>query len=89
MDSLKEDVQVKTILRNTKPTANQLYFDPRTKLLLCLTVSTVMLAMKKTGIFAYIMPAMVILPLVFLIIIKKTFSFSLLWRNVSFCSHCA
>lgn len=60
-----------TVLRNTKPTAEQLYLDPRTKILLCITVSTVMLAMNRTGIFEYIIPVMVIVPLIFLAIMKN------------------
>ena len=49
-----------TILRNTKASSRQLYLDPRTKILLCITVSTVMLAMDNTGIFVYIIPVMTI-----------------------------
>lgn len=60
-----------TILRNTKASSRQLYLDPRTKILLCITVSTVMLAMDNTGIFAYIIPVMTIVPLIFLAIIKS------------------
>lgn len=60
-----------TVLRNTKPTSEQLYLDPRTKILLCITVSTVMLTMNKTGIFSYIIPVMVVIPLIFLAIIKN------------------
>lgn len=62
---------METVLRNTKSTAAQLYLDPRTKILLCITVSTVMLAMDNTGIFAYIIPVMVVIPLIFLAIIKS------------------
>lgn len=62
---------METVLRNARPTAAQLYLDPRTKILLCLTVSSVMLAMNNSGIFLYIIPVMVIVPLIFLAIMKS------------------
>lgn len=62
-----------TILRNTRPTAKQMYLDPRTKILLCLTVSSVMLASDGVGIMRYVQPCLAAVPLIFLITLKKPF----------------
>lgn len=60
-----------TVIRNEKAGKAQLYLDPRTKLLLCVTVSIVMFAKDNTGIFRYIIPFMVVIPLLFVAIAKK------------------
>lgn len=62
---------METILRNTRPTAKQMYFDPRTKILLCLTVSFVMLASDGIGIMRYVQPCLAAVPVIFLFILKK------------------
>ncbi len=63
---------METILRNTRPTARQMYLDPRTKIFLCLTVSFVMLAGDGMGTMRYVQPVLAIVPLVFLLLLKKT-----------------
>ena len=60
-----------TVLRRKKAGAAQLYLDPRTKLLLCITVSMVMCAMDSVGIFKYIIPFIVVVPLIFVAIVKS------------------
>lgn len=60
-----------TVIRNEKAGKAQLYLDPRTKLLLCVTVSIVMFAKDNTGIFRYIIPFMVVIPLLFVAIAKS------------------
>lgn len=60
-----------TVLRKTKPSARQLYLDPRTKILLCLTVSSVMMSSDVVGIMVYVLPCLAVMPLLFLIFLKK------------------
>jgi len=62
---------METILRNTKPTKKQMYLDPRTKLLLCLTVFFVTLAGDGMGIMKYVQIVLAVVPLVFFIILGK------------------
>lgn len=62
---------METVLRNTRPTSKQMYLDPRTKILLCITVSSVMLASDRVGIMMYIQPCLAVIPLLFLVILKK------------------
>ncbi len=62
---------METMLRNTRPTAKQMYLDPRTKIFLCLTVSFVMLAGDGMGTMRYVQPCLGAVPLMFLIILKK------------------
>lgn len=64
---------MKTMLRNTRPTAKQMYLDPRTKIFLCITVSSVMLASDGLGILRYLHPCLAAVPLFFLIVLKKPF----------------
>ncbi len=60
-----------TILRNTRPTAKQMYLDPRTKILLCLTYTLVMLSSEGMGIMRYVQPCLAIIPIVLLLVLKK------------------
>ena len=46
--------------------------DPRTKMLLCITVSSVMLASNSKGIFAYVEPVLILVPFAFLIGMRKS-----------------
>lgn len=62
---------MKTILRNTRPTAKQMYLDPRTKIFLCLCVAFIMLSGDGDGIMQYLRPCLAAVPLLFLIILKK------------------
>lgn len=62
---------METVLRNTKPTAKQMFLDPRTKILLCLTVSCVMLSSDSLGIMNIVLPCLAVIPLLFLILLKK------------------
>lgn len=62
---------MKTILHNIRPTKRQMYLDPRTKILLCLTVSLVMVAGDNTGIMSYVLPCIALIPLAAFIILKK------------------
>lgn len=59
------------ILRQSKPGAKQLYLDPRSKILLCLTVSFVMLAGDTVGIMRWIIPLLALFPLLCLVILKR------------------
>lgn len=63
---------METMLRETRSGPKQMYLDPRTKMILCLTVSTVMLAGSNVGIMRFILPFLISIPLLFLIILKKT-----------------
>ncbi|MGL6201603.1 MAG: energy-coupling factor transporter transmembrane component T [Lachnospiraceae bacterium] len=54
-----------------RPTRKQMYLDPRTKILLCLTVSFVMLGSENIGIMQYVQPCLAAVPLVLLVILKK------------------
>jgi len=58
------------IYQNTA-TSKQLYLDPRTKILLCITVSTIIISGSGTGLMQYLQYVLSLLPLVFLIILKK------------------
>lgn len=58
-------------LHNTQPTAKQMYLDPRTKILLCVTVSSALLAGNNAGMFGYVQICLAIIPLLFLMIMKK------------------
>lgn len=62
---------MKSILYDTKPTIRQMYLDPRTKILLCVTVSFVMIASDNTGVMRYVLPCMALIPLAAFIILKK------------------
>jgi energy-coupling factor transporter transmembrane protein EcfT len=62
---------METVLRNTKPTARQMYLDPRTKILLCLTVSSVTFAAGNVGIMRYVLPCHAVVPLICFVILKK------------------
>lgn len=76
---------METILRKERPTAKQLYLDPRTKILLCLTVTFVMLSSDGMGIMRYIQPctAAAGTPSDF---IEEAVDRGLLCGNLSFCS---
>lgn len=60
-----------TVLRNTKPSMAQMYLDPRTKILLCLTVSSVTFAASNVGIMKYILPCLAVIPLLSFVIMQK------------------
>ena len=62
---------MKTILHNTHPTIRQMYLDPRTKILLCVTVSFVMVASDDIGIMRYVIPCIALIPLAAFVILKK------------------
>lgn len=62
---------METVLRNTRPTARQMYLDPRTKILLCLTVSSVTFAGSNIGIMRYVLPCLAVIPLISFVILKK------------------
>lgn len=51
--------------------AKQLFLDPRTKILLCLSVSTTLIAGSGGGYLLYLRYALSVLPLIFLLILKK------------------
>lgn len=56
---------------NTTAKAKQLYLDPRTKIFLCLTVSSIMLVPSDSPIIETMQLIFAILPLTFLVILKK------------------
>ena len=56
---------------NTTAKAKQLYLDPRTKIFLCLTVSSIMLVPSDSPIIETLKLIFAILPLAFLVILKK------------------
>lgn len=56
---------------DTTAKAKQLYLDPRTKIFLCLTVSSIMLVPSASPIIETMKLIFAILPLVFLVILKK------------------
>lgn len=58
-------------LYQKEASAKQLYLDPRTKLLLCLSVSTTLIAGNGIGDLLYLHYALAVLPLVFLLMLKK------------------
>lgn len=62
---------METALRNIRPTAKQMYLDPRTKIFLCLCVAFIMLSGDGDGIMQYLRPCLAAIPLVFLSILKK------------------
>ena len=62
---------MKSILYNTRPTLTQMYLDPRSKILLCITVSFVMMSSNNTGIMRYILPCLATIPLIAFMILKK------------------
>lgn len=62
---------METALRNTRPTARQMYLDPRTKIILCLTVSSITFAGSNVGIMRVVLPCLALIPLVSFIILKK------------------
>ncbi|EKS4344590.1 energy-coupling factor transporter transmembrane component T [Clostridium sporogenes] len=58
-------------LYQKRVTAKQLYLDPRTKILLCLSVSSVLIAGTSEGLLLYFQYALSALPLIFLLMLKK------------------
>ena len=62
---------METALRNTRPAARQMYLDPRTKILLCLTVSSITFAGSNVGIMRYVLPCLAVVPLISFVILKK------------------
>ena len=62
---------MESILKNTRPTAKQMYLDPRTKIFLCLCVAFIMLAGDGNGFMRYVRPCLAAVPLVFIAILKK------------------
>lgn len=60
-----------TVLRKTRPAVRQMYLDPRTKILLCLTVSSITFAGSSVGIMRYVLPCLAVFPLISFIILKK------------------
>lgn len=52
-------------LYQEKASSKQLYLDPRTKILLCLSVSTTLIAGNGTGYLLYLHYALAVLPLIF------------------------
>lgn len=62
---------IETVLRQVRPKAKQMYLDPRTKIFLCFTMSIVMLDGEKIGILQYVIPILAIIPLIFMMILKK------------------
>ncbi len=65
------NVKTRILLNNTHPTIRQMYLDPRTKILLCVTVSFVMVASNNIGIMRYVIPCIALIPLAAFIILKK------------------
>ncbi len=63
---------MKSILYDTKPSLRQLYLEPRTKIILCLTTSFLMFSGEHNGIMRYFLPLLYILPIAALFILKKT-----------------
>ena len=62
---------MKTQLQLVKPSSQQLYLDPRTKILLCITVSTIMIAGNGEGYLRYLQLCLAVLPLICFLILKK------------------
>ncbi len=62
-----------TMLKYTRPTAKQMYLDPRTKIFLCLCVAFIMLAGDGDGIMQYVRPCLAAIPLIALFIMGKYF----------------
>lgn len=56
---------------DTTAKAKQLYLDPRTKIFLCLTVSSIMLVPSDSPIIETMHLLFAILPLIFLVVLKK------------------
>ena len=56
---------------DTTAKAKQLYLDPRTKIVLCLTVSSIMLISSNSDIVKVMQIAFSILPFIFLLVLKK------------------
>lgn len=63
---------MKSMLYATKPSLRQLYLDPRTKIILCLTTSFLMFSGEYVGVMRYLLPVLAIFPVVSLFILKKT-----------------
>ena len=62
---------METVLRSARSAAKQMFLDPRTKILLCLTVSCVMISSDSFGIMNVVLPCLAAIPLLFLILLKK------------------
>ena len=60
-----------SFLFQTKPTARQMYLDPRTKIFLCITVVFITLTGCEQGMMGYAKFCVTFVPLVFLIFLKK------------------
>ena len=60
-------------LYQEKASSKQLYLDPRTKILLCLSVSTTLIAGNGTGYLLYLHYALAVLPLIFLLFLVFIF----------------
>lgn len=62
---------METILHNKRPAVKQMHLDPRTKILLCLTVTFVMLSSDGMRIMRYVQPCMAVIPVILLMVLKK------------------
>ena len=63
---------MKSMLYETKPSLRQLYLDPRTKIILCLTTSFLMFSGEYVGVMRYFLPVLAVFPIISLFILKKT-----------------
>ena len=63
---------METVLRNTRPGRKQMFLDPRSKLMLCLTVIIITLAGSGTGIMKYVRVVLSVVPIIFFLLLGKT-----------------
>ena len=59
------------ILFAEKPRARQLYLDARTKIILCLTVSSLMFSCEYTGVMRFVLPVLAAVPFVSFLILRR------------------
>lgn len=62
---------MQSMLYETKPSLRQLYLDPRTKIILCLTTSFLMFSGNYVGVMRYLLPILAVFPVISLLILKK------------------
>lgn len=62
---------MESMLYETKPSLRQLYLDPRTKIILCLTTSFLMFSGNYVGVMRYLLPILAVFPVISLLILKK------------------
>lgn len=62
---------MESVLKRDRPTIKQLFLDPRSKMLLCITAALINLAGGSDGVMGYVKIGLAIIPLLFMVVLGK------------------